>query len=334
MSRFTPTVLPEPVDYGAAIADGINAFVRARRQRQTDQDRQEERQFRREDRTNQAEDRQTNELLRAIELRKNGIVAGDHVEHTSRPAPVTGAVVRNLQGQEVPPVDARYTRLGEANGTTYYEDPNLTPEGQISRLGQALQDSGIPREEVQVLTSPAAATRPELVRTLLGRIQTASRENENRAVFERLTKAYPNRAGSFDSGTDYRQLERKYAEAEAMEQDLRHAGYSAADARARAWYGVDPQDRRIQAEREDRLSTSSQRAAYKPTAREQTDAKAYATQLLGKYGNDPDKALQALHGLGDLSDFEELVRAELVDLQAAKQRRVVTGAGAVPSWMR
>ena len=32
MARYGPTVLPQGVDYGSAIANGLNAFVQARRQ--------------------------------------------------------------------------------------------------------------------------------------------------------------------------------------------------------------------------------------------------------------------------------------------------------------
>jgi hypothetical protein len=331
------------MDWGGVIDRFTEAFTGARnqnyeRKRQTQQDYEQSAAIAQRQRIAR-EQEESRQLAEAVRMRKDGLRSSAEVERFSRLAPVTGAVVRDLQGQEVQTVDPeRYSRVGSVGGQEYYLDQQATPEAQraqkLGRIGDLLRANGAEGPEMDVLTSPYAAEDPSGAHVLADQVGQLRTQRQNRAAYDRIREAYPGHAGEWNPSANYGQLEQKLGESAAMEQDLRRAGYSPQDARVRARYGVDPQPRRISAEREDRLSTSSQRAAYKPTAKEQTDAKAYTTRLLAQNGNDPTKALQALQKLGDLSDAEELVRAELVDLQAAKQRRAATGEGAVPSWMR
>lgn len=145
MSRFSPSVLPQGPrrDIGDDLLSGLEQAELHRRQKRTDAQAAEDRTYELEQRGQASEDRARQlrrqgiaDSVAAAERHSAGFRTGDQVERASRPDPVTGNVVRDLEGREVRPPHERYQRHGEL-----YLDPDATPDAmRRRRVAAALQE--------------------------------------------------------------------------------------------------------------------------------------------------------------------------------------------------
>lgn len=145
MSRYSPTVLPRATDYTDFSGALLNAFQRHRelnrqkvleeRQDQQYAQGQEEYDYRKAQRPREEARQAEADAVREAQMHDAGFRRADEVEHVAQQgAPVTGALVRDLQGQAVQPVDPRYERYSG----DLYRDPNETPLARELRKQQAV----------------------------------------------------------------------------------------------------------------------------------------------------------------------------------------------------
>lgn len=140
MSRYSPTVRPyEGPDMGQMLAQAFITHRQLKRQKALEErqdqqfaNEQEEHQYRVSQRAEDEKRRTQQDAVQSAELHDQGFRTLDEADRVAQaPAPVTGALVRDLKGNALEPIDPRYEKHG-----ALLRDPDATPLAREMRKQQ------------------------------------------------------------------------------------------------------------------------------------------------------------------------------------------------------